>query len=272
MQKYVLHSIPLALLVTSCCWLSACKDEPKPVSSIGQAFAGPISLNLREDVAPTSKVVATLKHGDPVEILQTRRRFVKVRAGKGVEGWTDTRQLMSPEQMKELQDFSARSTALPSQGSATAFGTLNMHSEPSRQSPSFYQIAEGSAVDVVGHKVAPRVAPVVAAPPPLPKPATVPKRKKSEKDKKEAAVPPPPKGPPPGLPANWLELSRTRFSADNQPPPAPKKPEEPVVPVHLEDWSLIRTKDGKAGWVLSRMLNMTIPDEVAQYAEGHRIT
>jgi hypothetical protein len=42
--------------------------------------------------------------------------------------------------------------------------------------------------------------------------------------------------------------------------------------VPLDDWSLVRTKDGKAGWVLSRMLTMSIPDEVAQYAEGHRIT
>jgi hypothetical protein len=40
----------------------------------------------------------------------------------------------------------------------------------------------------------------------------------------------------------------------------------------LEDWSLVRTADGKAGWVLFRLLYMAIPDEVAQYAEGHRIT
>jgi hypothetical protein len=40
----------------------------------------------------------------------------------------------------------------------------------------------------------------------------------------------------------------------------------------MDDWSLVRTPEGKAGWVLTRMLNMAIPDEVAQYAEGHRIT
>ena len=31
-------------------------------------------------------------------------------------------------------------------------------------------------------------------------------------------------------------------------------------------------RDGKVGWALTRMLTMTIPDEVAQHAEGHRIT
>ena len=40
----------------------------------------------------------------------------------------------------------------------------------------------------------------------------------------------------------------------------------------MDDWSLVRTQDGKVGWVLTRALSMAIPDEVAQYAEGHRIT
>ena len=282
MQNRILHFIPLLLLIGLCC-LTACKDEPTLAPSIGEAFAGPISLNLREEVTPSSKIVATLKHGDRVEILQTRRRFVKVRTGKGIEGWTDTRQLMTPEQIKELRDFSARSAALPSQGSATAFGTLNMHSEPNRQSPSFYQIAEGSPVDVVGHRVAPRIAPPRATPPIVPKPAAAPKRKKSSKEKKEATLPPPPAGPAPKLPPNWLELSKshvppaetqavTQVTEQKPKPEAPAKPEQPALPVRLEDWSLVRTEDGKAGWVLSRMLTMTIPDEVAQYAEGHRIT
>ncbi len=40
----------------------------------------------------------------------------------------------------------------------------------------------------------------------------------------------------------------------------------------MDDWSLVRAQDGKVGWVLTRPLNMAIPDEVGQYAEGHRIT
>jgi hypothetical protein len=40
----------------------------------------------------------------------------------------------------------------------------------------------------------------------------------------------------------------------------------------MDDWSLVRMKDGNVGWALTRMLSMSIPDEVAQYAEGHRIT
>jgi len=34
----------------------------------------------------------------------------------------------------------------------------------------------------------------------------------------------------------------------------------------------VRTKDGSVGWVLARNLYMSVPDDVAQYAEGKRIT
>jgi hypothetical protein len=51
-------------------------------------------------------------------------------------------------------------------------------------------------------------------------------------------------------------------------PPAP----EPGKTYQREEWSLIRTAEGRAGWVLGRMIYAAIPDEVAQYAEGRRIT
>ena len=38
-----------------------------------------------------------------------------------------------------------------------------------------------------------------------------------------------------------------------------------------DDWWLVRTEQGKSGWVLGRMIDIDIPLEVAQYAEGQRI-
>jgi len=49
------------------------------------------------------------------------------------------------------------------------------------------------------------------------------------------------------------------------------EPDEPKPPVRMDDWTLVRLEDGKVGWALSSMLVMAIPDEVAQYSEGHRI-
>ena len=73
---------------------------------------------------------------------------------------------------------------------------------------------------------------------------------------------------PPPLPADWLELSKT--DRDEAAADAEEVPPQKLAP-RTDGWSLIRTPGGQSGWVLTRLVSMAIPDEVAQYAEGKRI-
>jgi hypothetical protein len=251
-----------------CLLLAACRSEaPKPRST-GEAFVGPATLAMRSELSASSPTLATLRHGEKLEVLQTRRRLVKVRNMGGTEGWVDSRYLLSSMQMAELQRTIQQANAMPSQGRATVFDALNVHNEPNRQSPSPFQVPAGGSVEVLAHLVTPRVAyqsPINQLVPP-PKPvAKKPKRKKAKKGEKapeeeKPEVEPPPMPAAPKVPDNWQELSKTDL------------PDDPKSPVKADDWSLVRLPDKKAGWVLMRMLYMAIPDDVAQYSEGKRIS
>jgi hypothetical protein len=254
----------LAAFLAGCGHNAAKKRDP----SLATAFVGPVELNIRSEIQPKSAPVAAVKHGEKVDVLQIRRRFVRVRTASDKEGWTEVRNLLGPEQMDALEEQSKRARDLPSQGEATVYSPLNIHTEPSRTSTSFYRITEGIRVDVVGHQWVPKTNAPQSPPFQIAK-KTPPPRKK--KPKKEPAIPPIPKPAAPALPSNWRELSKT----DLPEPPSDKmvanKQKEPK-PVPMEDWSFVRTKNGRAGWALTRNLVMAIPDEVAQYSEGARIT
>jgi SH3-like domain-containing protein len=258
----LIQKVSVALLLALL--LAGCHTGPPRAPAIGQAYVGPAVLNLRSDIPLESKVAGTVKHGDRLEILQRRRKFLRVRAPSGVEGWTDERQLLAAADMDALKDLSTRAAKLPSQGVASTYGDLRVHTTPSVQAPSFLVIKNGEKFDVLAHLVVPRIdLPRTALLPPVPKKAKVLPKKKEAKGK--YPLPPMPKPPPP--PADWLDLSKTDL-AKEEPEPEPE-PGPKAVP--SDNWSLVRVAGGQSGWVLTRRLSMAIPDEVAQYAEGHRI-
>lgn len=229
--------------------------------AIAEAYVGPATLRIRADLPLQSTVVATVRHGDRVDIIQRRRKFLRVRTATGAEGWTEENQLLNAAEMSDLRDLAARAAKLPTQGKAASYNALNVHTQPASGSPSFVQLKEGEKVDVLADIVIPHMSAVRQ--PLIPRPEK--KKPAPKKPPKQPKIPLPPIPPPPHPPENWLELSKT----DEEEQPPPEEPE--AKPVPTERWTLVRTAGGPAGWVLTRRLSMAIPDDVAQYAEGRRI-
>lgn len=237
----------------------ACGRSPARAPVIGEAFVGPPTLNIRKDIPPQSAVAAIVKHGERLQILQRHRTVFRVRTARGAEGWVDERQLLAASDMQNLKHLAQVAAKLPSQGAATPrYGDLRVYTLASRDSPAFLTVKGKDKVDVLAHVVVPR-----AHIPRAPILQTTPKKVLPRKKGRQPAIPPVPMPKPPALPADWQDLSKTESVEEEEPAEAP--------PLLTDDWSLVRTADGAAGWTLTRWLDMAIPDEVAQYAEGRRI-
>src|SRR5579885_2274698 len=178
---------------------------PERPAALAVGYVGPATLNLRKEIPLDAPVVATVKHGEKLEVIRRRRVFLQVRTAKGQVGWTNERLLLSAREMADLQRLFEQAKRLPPQGAASTYDLLNVHTNPARLSPSFLQVKPGEKIEVLLHRVTPRTAPPRA---PLIPPA--PKRvKKAARKAPEPKYPPPPLPRPPAPPANWEQLSKT---------------------------------------------------------------
>jgi len=260
----------VVLIALSC----ACSNREAEENQAQRAYVAPASVNVRSQLNQKNSTVAVLHHGDRVTILDVRRRFVKIRAQSGAEGWIDSQDLLNPGEMQAVRKQREQAKALPSEGMATAYEPLNMHLDLSRRSPAFSQIPEGASVSILARRLTAKNATSPKTPIVYERPKPPPRKQHNRQSKVASRQPPFP--PPPGPPANW----RTPWGTDDaegsehDPPETPKggKPKLAEKPPILEAWNLVRTNDDRIGWVLSRNLMMSIPDDVAQYAAGKHIT
>jgi hypothetical protein len=195
------------------------------------AYVSAPQVNLRDRVAAIYNKVGTAKNGEKVEILEHQKRFVRVRTQSGAEGWVEERYLIGPEIYDAFQKLAADSKNAPAQSHGTTRAELNMHVAPGRDTEKLYQLADGEKVEIL-------------------KRGTVERASKQTPGQTKA-------------PAKTAPNSGTSKKGV-----APVQTENPKL---YDDFWLVRNGAGRVGWVLARMIDLDVPLEVAQYAEGQRI-
>ncbi len=255
--------------------LCACGNQAENLQALGEAYAGAAKVPLYAELEANPAINAELQFGDEVTLLQRRRNFYYVRGPGGKEGWTHRSNLFNERQVREVQSLAAFAESSPSQGEATVFAVLNVHNHPNRLSPTIFQIQEEEKVAVIAHE---RHARRPYEPGPLLETgatrAATEKGAKNEIEDEDGTVPMPEPPPPPGLPPVWLRISG--LSAERIASIAEsgilETRDAPSTEASGELWTLVRNQNGLAGWALHGRLKMLIPDQVAQYSEGARIT
>ena len=190
------------------------------------------SAMLRDRVAALYNKVATVKNGDKLEVLDRQKRFVKVRTSAGQEGWIEQRNVVTSDIYQGFLKLASDNEKSPAQGHAITRNSLNMHLTPTRDSDHLYQLAEGQKVELLKRGTGEKPGAINA-----PRPAAEPVK------------------------ADRKAVAKLENTVEKSAPPAPA----------LEDWWLVRDVDKHVGWVLGRMVDVDVPIDVAQYAEGQRI-
>jgi SH3-like domain-containing protein len=194
---------------------------------------------LHDRVAPVSNRVAEVTNGQPLDVLEHGRRFLRVRTDKNEIGWIEERAVIDQKTYDGFAQLAEKHKDDPVAATATLNDDLAMHLLPGRETERFYLLAGKTRVQLLERAAAPKK----AAEPLVQLPAV-----NAAKSSTTAATKS-------GSPAH----------ASNTAAP----PEE--APPQMEDWWLARDPQGHTGWLLASRLDVDVPDDVAQYAEGQRI-
>ena len=227
-------------------------------------YVSAAETSLRDRVATMYNKMGTVHNGDRVEVLEKERRFVRVRTDSGQEGWIEERSLIPQDVYDGFQKLAQHNADTPVQAHGTTRAELNMHVTPARDAEHLYQLKDGEKVEVLRRSTAEKNPPKAAKP----APSSTSSQKKGVTQRKTSATP---KGGKPEAAAPAATTARTAATTpaagtpkQGEPPPPPPKP-------IMEDWYLVRSSSGHAGWVLLRMVDLDVPLDIAQYAEGQRI-
>jgi len=240
--------VALALLALA----SACKKGA--LAKHEYMYISAPETSLRDRVATMYNKVGTVHNGDRVEVLEKQRRFLRVRTDGGQEGWIEERSLVTQDVYDAFQKLAQDNNGQPAQAHGTTRAELNMHSTPSRDGERLYQLKDGEKVEILKRATAEKNPP---------KAATTPASNTSKGSTTKPGQKPPAPTQQPALPTP-APAKTTTAAVPAKDATAPPKP-------IMEDWYLVRNSSGRVGWVLLRMVDLDVPLEIAQYAEGQRI-
>jgi len=198
-------------------------------------------IYLRDRVAVVANRVAQVTNGERLRVLEHGRRFVKVQTPNGEVGWLEDHAVLDQSAYAKFQALAKLHANQQPVATAVLFSELYIHLEPGRKTQRFYIFQPNTKVSLLERASVPRTSPggalglsqSVARPVNTVQPHVA--KGYSGKEHKQNFI------------AQFL----------------------PAVP--MEDWWLVRDSAGRTGWMLSRDLQVDVPEEVAQYAENEKM-
>ena len=153
MAPWPRSAAPLAAL--ACIFACGCAGPAGPAPSEVHYTRNEVELygGLEHD-AP---VLQVLDFDTPVTILERHRSYARIRTADEAQGWLDASLLLDGTLRRQLRALTNRATGIRNQGVSRARDTLNVHTEPYRWAPTFYQLDKDQAVHILDRALVDRL-------------------------------------------------------------------------------------------------------------------
>jgi hypothetical protein len=225
-------------------------------------------MYLHDRVAAVSNRVAEVVDGQKLEVLDHAHRFIKVKTEKNEIGWIEERAVIDQKSYSAFAQLVTDHQHDPVVAKAVVRDDVYLHIRPGRDTERFPLLPANDKVELLARASAPKVALPAFHVAPATQTSTSPGSGQTS------------------VPGSTSAATTASGSSAKTAAPVPVvKPASPALsskpglqagqpesaPVVMEDWWLVRDAQGRTGWLLSGRIDIDVPDEVAQYAEGQRI-
>jgi hypothetical protein len=224
-------------------------------------------IYLHDRVAAVSNHVAEVVDGQKLEVLERVHRFIKVKTEKNEIGWIEERAVIDSKIHGAFDQLVTDHQHDPLVAKGTVRDDVYLHIRPGRDTERFPLLPANDKVELLARASAPKVAPATLHA--TTTNASKPQGSGGTTSQSSATSPtnkPATPAAKPATPATQNHPAATSTQSAPEPPPVLIPP-----PVLMEDWWLVRDSQGRIGWLLAGRIDVDVPDDVAQYAEGQRI-
>ena len=261
---FLVASVVLSILTLAACSRSASHNAEVLYVSATQAF-------LRDRVAAVYAKTGSVHNGDRVTVLEHGRRWIRVRDERNEEGWLQERYLVDEGVFKAFHQLYSEHAGDAAQARGVLRNDFRLHVTPGRETDRLFLLKDGDRVEMLERASVPKNGALPTPKSSLPSVITADKQDADAKDaakeeEKEYSAAEPSDSDQKGKRSGPVHA---RNAADKTRLKQNVTENAPLSP--MEDWWLVRDHQGHAGWVLARMIDIDVPIDIAQYAEGQRI-
>ncbi len=210
-------------------------------------------MYLHDRVAAVSNRVGEVANGQPLEVLEHGRRFLKVKTQKNEIGWIEEHAVIDSKLYDAFAQLGDQHKQDPVVATAVLRDDVYLHLTPGRDTERFRLLPANAKLQLLARASVAKAAPGAAP--------------SHHRSSAPGVAQAPAQGNVPGRPPVTPSTPQPKATVTSTPIPEPAQP----VPEVLEDWWLVRDSGGHAGWLLSGRIDIEAPDSIAQYAEGQRI-